>query len=155
MRAAGMAIESHTHSHPFLSELSEGELRDELRRSRDLLGENLGEAPSMIALPGGDRPRDGFDGIIAEEGYRVVANSRWGLNRVRAGETIRLVRRCTVRGEMHPLVYLSALRGDAWLASRKRTRELTLAGLRRSLGPSRYARWRRGLLDFAGAWLTA
>ena len=152
MRAAGMAIESHTHTHPFLSELSEPQLRDELRRSRDLLQEHLGsEAPSMLALPGGDAPRRSLRRIIAEEGFSTVATSRWGKNRGDLGAAVRYVRRCTVRDELNDQEFLEIISGNSWLGMRKHTREAVLAFVRRSLGPTRYAKYRRQLLDSIGA----
>lgn len=151
MRAAGMSIESHTHTHPFLSELDAAALRDELRRSRELLDEHLEQRTSMIALPGGDAPRRELRGMLADEGYAVVATSRWGANRgAREGNPL-FVRRCTVRGESSDAAFIDIARGDVWLALKKRARESILAALRTSLGPTRYARWRRSVLDTAGA----
>lgn len=148
MRSAGMAIESHTHSHPFLSELSESALRDELRRSRELLCEQLGEESTMLALPGGDPPRAPLQRLLMDEGYRTVATSRWGVNDgSQRGGAVNLVRRCTIRGEMADHEFLAVANGNLWLRIRKGAREGTLGFLRRSLGPTRYARWRRGLLD--------
>lgn len=150
MRAAGMAIESHTHSHPFLSELGADALRDELRRSRDLLNEKLDQRTSMLALPGGDAPRRELRGMLVDEGYAVVATSRWGVNRGdRTGHPL-YVRRCTIRGEPSDAAFMAIARGNAWLALKKRSRESMLAALRSSLGPTRYARWRRRVLDAAG-----
>lgn len=148
MSAAGMAIESHTHSHPFLSEVNEANLRDELRRSRDLLCEKVGgQQPTMIALPGGDAPRAPLRQVFADEGYRVVATSRWGRNRDEGGALLHYVRRCTVRGDLGDREFLDVVNGDRWLGARKRARESTLAAVRRVLGPTRYARWRRSVLD--------
>lgn len=148
MRDAGMAIESHTHTHPFLSELNEQKLRDELARSRDAIAEQLGAAPTMIALPGGDAPRRELRHIIAREGYDLVASSQWGVNR-RGDEKLRWIRRCTVRGESGDQAFVSIATGDRWLRLRKHARETTLALMRRSLGPTRYARLRRGFLERA------
>lgn len=150
MRDAGMAIESHTHTHPFLSELSEQQLRDELARSRDEIAHQLGAGPTMLALPGGDAPRPELRKIIVTEGYEVVASSRWGLNRYNVDERPPLIRRCTVRGEMGDGAFISVARGDPWVRLRKHVRERSLALLRRSLGPSRYARLRRNLLHTVG-----
>ena len=151
MRDAGMAIESHTHTHPFLSELGAAALRDELCRSRELLGEKLGIESRMLALPGGDAPRSALLGEIGEAGYRVVATSRWGVNADRRAESVQWIRRCTVRGEPGDREFLAIATGDPVLRLRKHAREGTLAFIRRSLGPSRYARWRRGVLDAAGS----
>jgi hypothetical protein len=152
MAAAGMSIQSHTHQHPFLSELSEGPLRDELRRSRDLLDAQLGQRTAMLALPGGDAPRPDLRRVMHEEGFTVVATSRWGINRSSSTDSVPMyVRRCTVRGEPDDALFSAVVRGSGWLRLKKRSRERFLAFVRSSLGPSRYARWRRGLLNAASS----
>ena len=152
MHAAGMSIQSHTHTHPFLSELDAIPLRDELRRSRDLLDEHLEQRTSMIALPGGDAPRAELRQLIWEEGYRIVASSIWGTNSpFVAGTSTRYIRRCTVRGAPSDDAFRAIVRGSAWLRIKKRSRERVLAFVRSMLGPTRYARWRRGFLDSAGS----
>jgi peptidoglycan/xylan/chitin deacetylase (PgdA/CDA1 family) len=147
MRAAGMAIQSHTHTHPFLSELDAPKLRDELRRSRETLDEQLDQRTNMIALPGGDAPAATLQGLLAEEGYDVVATSRWGRNRSGVGPPPHYVNRCTVRGDPDPASFTAIVTGDPWLTLTKQTRERVLAFVRASLGPSRYARWRRRFLN--------
>lgn len=147
MRAAGMSIQSHTHTHPFLSELDAAGVREELRRARDLLDSKLGQRTTMIALPGGDAPRTALRRIIAEEGYEVVAMSRWGTNGPLDARKPFNVKRCTVRGNPDDATFSAIVRGDAWLKIRKQAREHVLAFVRASLGPSRYARWRRSVLN--------
>jgi peptidoglycan/xylan/chitin deacetylase (PgdA/CDA1 family) len=147
MRASGMSIESHTHSHPFLSELDVGHLGDELRRSRELLDEKLEQRTTMIAFPGGDAPRVALRGLLAEEGYEVVATSRWGTNAARDEPMPRYIRRCTVRGQPSVSTFAAMVMADRWLSLKKQAREGVLAFMRSSLGPSRYARWRRRFLD--------
>ena len=147
MAAAGMSIQSHTHTHPFLSELDEHRLRDELCRSRDLLDEQLQQRTTMIAFPGGDAPRPALRHVLAEEGYDVVGTSRWGRNPARGGGRPWYVKRCTVRGAPPDAHFSAIVTGDRVLSLKKQTRERVLAFLRSSLGPSRYARWRRRFLD--------
>ncbi|HWA59384.1 MAG TPA: polysaccharide deacetylase family protein, partial [Gemmatimonadales bacterium] len=96
MKAAGMSIQSHSRSHPFLSELEAPALRAELEESRRRLDDELGQETDTLALPDGDRPRRALRGLIRSAGYRVVATSRWGVNRGRPGEAgLTWVRRCT------------------------------------------------------------
>ena len=151
MAAAGMSIQSHTHSHPFLSELSADALRDELRRSRDILDERLEQRTSMLALPGGDAPRADLRGIMLEEGFTVVGTSRWGINRRVGGSVPLYVSRCTVKGDSTDAMFDAVVRGSAWLRVKKQSREGVLAFVRSTLGPTRYARWRRGFLDVANS----
>lgn len=152
MRDAGMSIQSHTHTHPFLSELNGDTLRDELRRSRDLLDHHLGpsQRTTMIALPGGDLPRRPLRSVFADEGYEVVATSRWGVNRLAPGSPS-YVRRCTVRASPDDGTFAATVLGNPWLAARRGMREHVLGAIRRTLGPTRYARWRRDALSLAGS----
>ena len=53
MRAAGMAIGSHTWSHRNLAHLSIGAAEADLRRSREVLEQRLGEPVGAIAYPWG------------------------------------------------------------------------------------------------------
>ncbi len=151
MRAAGMSIQSHTRTHPFLSELGASALAEELRGAKTELDHELGQETDTLALPGGDFPRGRFAPLVLEAGYRVVATSAWGVNRGdrgRAGWTE--VRRCTVRGEPPLDEFRRILAGDPSLGRVRRGRERVLGTLRRSLGPSRYARWRRWFLEAMG-----
>ncbi len=150
MKAAGMSIQSHTHSHPFLSELDATRLRAELRTSREILDERLEQQTTMIAYPGGDAPRAGLRGMLVEENYEVVATSRWGRNSATAAARPRFIRRCTVRGAPDEDLFEATVTGDVWLSMKKQARERILSFVRSSLGPSRYARWRRGVLNTAG-----
>lgn len=149
MKSAGMSIQSHTHTHPFLSELDERALHEELRESKAILDDKLEQATDMLALPGGDPPRAAFRHMVREAGYAVVATSHWGANpdRVPPGGGPLRLHRCTVRGAPALQHMRRILAADWWLGRRRRLREAVLSATRRSLGPSRYARWRRHLLD--------
>lgn len=152
MKAAGMSIQSHTRSHPFLSELDRRAVLDELCGSKEALDQALGQSTESVALPGGDFPPPGAGKLFREAGYTVVATSRWGANHIQGrGEPLPLlVRRCTVRGTPGEPEFRRVLAGDRWLSVRRRAREAALGALRSSLGASRYAAWRRRFLDAAG-----
>jgi peptidoglycan/xylan/chitin deacetylase (PgdA/CDA1 family) len=149
MRAAGMEVQSHSSSHPFLSELGANDLTAELRGSKDVLDDGLAQDTDMLALPGGDWPRRALRGLIAAAGYRVVATSRWGTNTwSRTGpDSLAEIRRCTVQGVTGAEAFKHIITADATLGRRRLVRETTLALLRRTLGPTRYAAWRKTLLD--------
>jgi peptidoglycan/xylan/chitin deacetylase (PgdA/CDA1 family) len=146
-KAAGMSIQSHTRSHPFLSELTAEELGNELAGSRAILDDQLGQQTTTLALPGGDPPRSALREQIAAAGYRIVANSRWGVNRARTSGSITWVNRCTIRGRMADDRFARVAQGDPWISATRQVREAVLRALRNSLGPTRYARWRRQLLQ--------
>lgn len=152
MKAAGMSIQSHTHTHPILSELGAKELKDELERSKAELDAALGQDTDTIALPQGDRPRSRLWHLFADAGYRVVATSHWGVNRVAAprdDEPLR-VHRCTVKGAPPLSYYRRVLAGDRRVGLRRWLRERSLGGIRAVLGTSRYLTVRRHVLDLIG-----
>jgi len=146
MKAAGMSIQSHTRTHPFLSELDPAALREELYGSRAELDQQLGQRTHALALPGGDPPRAPLRGALAEAGYTVIATSRWGVNPDTRAAGPLWVRRCTVRGRVSGADFRRIVEGDQLIAWRRRLREGVLRGLRTSMGPTRYARWRRRVL---------
>ncbi len=153
MKAAGMSIQSHTHSHPFLVELSEADVVEELRVSKDRLDQELGQNTNEISLPNGDFPRRPVRSLLAEIGYQLVGTSRWGANPVDGSvsgtDSPVFVRRCTIRGAAPIGYFKQVLSGDPWLAVRRRLRYGLLRAVRTTLRPSRYARWRRRLLNAA------
>lgn len=149
LASLGMSVQSHTKSHSFLSELGEGELRRELAESKAAIDEALGQETTEISLPGGNAPRRARWHLFREVGYRLVAGSRWGRNADVVGDTVdgSWVRRCTVRGSIDVEEAERILAGDRSLALKRIPREMTLNALRAALGASRYARWRRKVLD--------
>ena len=150
MRAAGMSIQSHTRSHPFLSELSPDALEHELTGSKRELDEALDQDTDSLALPGGDAPRDAWRARIAAAGYRVVATSRWGLNSPAEGPGPLEIRRCTVRGAPSAAEFDRLLRAESSLFMQRQAREFVLHATRSALGPTRYARWRHTALSTLG-----
>jgi peptidoglycan/xylan/chitin deacetylase (PgdA/CDA1 family) len=54
LAARGHAIGSHSHTHPaYMGRLPRAEVLEEWSRSREVLGELLGEAPAIASVPGG------------------------------------------------------------------------------------------------------
>jgi peptidoglycan/xylan/chitin deacetylase (PgdA/CDA1 family) len=140
----GMSVQSHTKSHPFLSELNETALIAELAGSKEVLDRELGHQTTEISLPGGDFPPRPLRHLLYRCGYSTVASSRWGRNHdVSRGA----LRRCSMRGELTVEKAQRILDGDAPLAFSNYTKELALNSLRRTLGAGRYARWRRRFLE--------
>ncbi len=142
----GMSVQSHSWSHPFLSECGARRLERELGDSKKRLDDELGQDTTEIAFPGGDAPARRLRPLIAAAGYRTAVGTRWGVN---AGPPDRgkFVRRCTVRGRLTRELADRYVRADAGLAWRNHPKEVVLRSLRTTLGPSRYARWRRNVLD--------
>ena len=53
IRAAGIDLGAHTHTHPFLAELEPTEARAEILRSRDELSQHIGEPVPLFSYPYG------------------------------------------------------------------------------------------------------
>ncbi len=148
MKSSGMSVQSHTLTHPFLSELEPAELYTELRDSKARLDDRLDQNTACLALPGGDMPTPPLRYILKDAGYSVVATSRWGSNDCReSSHSPRFIRRCTLRGEPPEKRFQRIAVGDWRLTVARRVRDGTLGGLRRAVGPTRYSRWRRLVLD--------
>lgn len=82
MIAGGMAIGSHTHSHPVLGQLELEEQRKELALSRARLIENLGVDIDALAYPVGDSNSYSAQTqqIANETGYQVAFSFHGGSN---------------------------------------------------------------------------
>ena len=76
LRDSGLAIGSHTYSHPNLARLARGEAEHELRRSRDVISDKLGCAIDLLAYPFG-KPNVHFTSATTDvarmTGYRLAA----------------------------------------------------------------------------------
>jgi peptidoglycan/xylan/chitin deacetylase (PgdA/CDA1 family) len=146
MRAAGMSIQSHTHTHPFLSELAPAAARAELEDSRRMLDRELDQQTTTISLPNGDAPRGWTVADFEAAGFRWVATSEFGAN---AGLP-RRIRRYTVRRETRLADFERMVTTLPSTLSREGLRLSVLRMARSALGVSRYARLRRRVLRLAG-----
>jgi len=95
MRDAGMEIQSHGHSHAFLSQLAPDELREELVRSRTVLEEQLESPVRILACPGG-RYNGRVLRMASEVGYLGVCTSRPGHGAHSPREDLRVFDRLVV-----------------------------------------------------------
>jgi peptidoglycan/xylan/chitin deacetylase (PgdA/CDA1 family) len=152
MARAGMSVQSHTHTHPFLSELSSVDVTRELRESKARLDAELGQSTAALSLPNGDWPRGWSARDFARAGYPVVATSDWGANAAarELGDGARVVRRYTVRRQTTEDDVAALLERLPSPLSPEGIRLGALRRLRAALGPSRYARWRRRALELLG-----
>lgn len=86
MRRAGMGIGSHTHSHRVLNTLQAADLQHELRGSRVLLEQRLGEPVTTIAYPVG-KSIAGLPWVkqaLADAGYELGFTTTPGTNAIGA-----------------------------------------------------------------------
>ena len=153
MAAAGMSIQSHTVTHPFLSESGGVEAERELVASRSTIETETGYPCTTLALPGGDAPRGWRAADYARAGYRCVATSRWGPNRGPtnpSGGGVIFVRRYTVRRETPDGFLLRLASAEEPAYGVEGLRQTALHWLRSAVGATRYARWRREALQILG-----
>lgn len=142
----GMSVQSHSFSHPFLSECSLERLRHEFGESKARLDRELRQDTVEVAFPGGDPPSSGLEHAIYEAGYHVAVGTRWGRNTGTPAKG-RFIKRCTVRGDITHDLARRYVHFDRWLATSQYLKETPLRTVRRTLGPTRYARWRKAMLD--------
>lgn len=86
LRAAGMEIGAHTHSHPILSGLSEHEAESDVAKGKSVLEAILGEQVTSFAYPNGNTQRDlGVRDaeIVKRLGFVGAATTDWGTATVR------------------------------------------------------------------------
>lgn len=129
VQAQGVAIGSHTHTHPALAREGSERRRLELRRSREILTRELGEAPLAISYPHGSWD-DEVVGIAREEGYVLGFTTEDGLGCPGRTEPLALPR-TNISRRTGPSAFALRMRPwfarvDRWRHSRGRAR---LAGV--------------------------
>jgi peptidoglycan/xylan/chitin deacetylase (PgdA/CDA1 family) len=94
MHSVGMGIHSHSHDHVVLSRLATPALKNQLRRSKELLESHISAAVEFLAVPYGFVNRRVVT-IAQEVGYKAVCHSlNWP-----AHPKARLIPRVAVYGE--------------------------------------------------------
>ena len=72
---------SHTHTHPMLIDLSEGQIREELTVSKNLIEKATGKTVNSLAYPNGEYLPEIFP-IVADCGYKSAFTTEIGPNKV-------------------------------------------------------------------------
>ncbi len=93
---AGMSVQSHTLTHPFLKQLGDEEVRRELGQSKKIIEGQIGEKVEFISLPHGSYGRN-YRRIAEEEGFMAGCSSIAGINGTLTDRY--LLRRIHVSGE--------------------------------------------------------
>jgi peptidoglycan/xylan/chitin deacetylase (PgdA/CDA1 family) len=140
MAALGMSIQSHGMDHRYLDEMSAVEVDDDLRRSKGMIEDRLGQPVCLFAPPGGRRS-PGLAGAAQALGYRRVCSSRpgwWHRNGTQAEVPRMAVLASTSLAQWQR--WAQQRNSELW---RQRSRYETLAWAKRLLGKQRYERWRR------------
>ncbi|MFJ1708821.1 polysaccharide deacetylase family protein [Kitasatospora sp. NPDC088346] len=115
LRAAGVAIGNHTHSHPCLDRCADATVRTEVAEAHRLLTGWLGEAPTAFAYPNGNRD-ERTEALLGELGYRLgfLFNHRHDallppdplrINRLRINSDTTRHRFDTILSGLHPAVH--------------------------------------------------
>jgi len=79
MEEGGMSFGGHTHTHPMLSCLTAAEQADELKKSKEILENNLRTKIRAFAYPYGDYNRDTVN-ILKDNGYVCAVTTDVGVN---------------------------------------------------------------------------
>jgi peptidoglycan/xylan/chitin deacetylase (PgdA/CDA1 family) len=116
LRAAGVAIGSHSMSHRSLARISPAEAREEVLRSRELLARRLGVEVRAFAYPFGTRADFGPETarVLSECGYRCAFHSMHGA--IRRGMDPIALPRIKIEGGEGLWMFQLSTRGamDAW-----------------------------------------
>lgn len=91
MDAAGFSVESHTVTHPILTNAPDEQLRRELCDSRARLADELRRPASLFCYPNGDEDAR-VRREVARAGYRAAVTTRPGLNDARRSDPFALRR---------------------------------------------------------------
>ncbi|MFI9807083.1 polysaccharide deacetylase family protein [Streptomyces sp. NPDC052301] len=122
LASGGVEIGGHSHTHPQLDQLTDGELRTELGRCTDIVAEELGAPPVSFAYPYGYSSRRVRQAVRAA-GYAQALAVGNGLARRRQGPYA--LQRVTVRRGTGVEEFERLLQGRAVARSFARDRALT------------------------------
>ncbi|HWR57552.1 MAG TPA: polysaccharide deacetylase family protein, partial [Thermodesulfovibrionales bacterium] len=102
----GVIFGSHSRTHPFLTALSEKELRDETEVSKTAIEEKLKSPVEFFCYPYGDY-NEGVLSAVREAGYRAAITMRRGY--VFMNDNPFEIRRVSIKLKTHPLSFLYRL----------------------------------------------
>jgi len=143
MQRAGMSIESHSHTHRFLSDLEPHDLRGELETSRRILQDRLQGEVRFVSCPGGRYSRKVLDAAM-DAGYLGVCTSAPGLNDWVRGQPPRTLDRFLVSATTPLETFAKIVRGDRGYVGGQVRRHRAKALVKGLLGNQAYDRlWRR------------
>jgi len=143
MADSGMSIQSHTMSHPFLSDLSPEQIRWELAESKSILEDKLGRPVNYLALPGG-RYSSTAKKIAEEIGYQAVCTSKVGYNTSKTN--LYALRRWTIKRNTSISTFRSIIQMNPLTTLQYKTGYFILNSLKRALGNKSYVAVRKKLL---------
>lgn len=143
MKNAGMSIESHSHTHRFLSDLNDAELLVELETSRRLLEDCVQSEVRFVSCPGGRYSRRVLDSALAI-GYFGVCTSAPGLNEPVRGQPPKKLNRFLVSAATRLETFAKIVNGEEGFVRSEILRHRTKSMIKRLLGNDLYYNlWRR------------
>lgn len=83
MSLSGMEIQSHTHKHRNLSELSKKEILEDLALSKEILEQRINKKIDVLALPYGRGDNKSVKEIALSLGYLFICTSNHGGNNIK------------------------------------------------------------------------
>jgi peptidoglycan/xylan/chitin deacetylase (PgdA/CDA1 family) len=91
LAAEGVALGSHSRTHPLLNRLAPADAAEEILGSLDDLEREIGPTPRVFAYPAGGID-SGVTTVLAEEGFEIAFLTRRGLNDLTRADWLRLRR---------------------------------------------------------------
>jgi len=133
--ARGWTVGAHGHTHRYLTDADDWQLKAELHTSRDILTRILGRPPAHMSLPGG-RWNSRVLAAVKEAGYLSLCNSVVALNSVRPDEFA--VSRIAILRGFDATEVVQAADGDWRFFWKQQARKGLLDAAKRVLGNKRY-----------------
>lgn len=143
MNKAGMRVESHSHTHRFLSDLSRIELREELATSRTILEDRLQTEIRFVSCPGGRYHRRVLDEAL-DLGYHGVCTSAPGLSLLGHGSPSQMLNRFLISATTSLETFAKIVRADKHYVQRAILGNRAKEAVKALLGSRRYdSLWQR------------
>ncbi len=142
----GMSIQSHGYDHVYMTHLETDKLAKTLIQARELIGDSIGKAVSLLAPPGGRMPLD-LVAIAQDCGYRHVLSSRPG--RISDIEACNALPRMAVTSSLALPTLSRWLGGGRTALAPERVRYAALSMAKQIMGDARYERMRARALNSA------
>ena len=140
MHKHGISIQSHSMTHPYLTELPEEAVQWELRESKRALEALLGSPIEFLAIPSGAYNRR-IKRIASETGYKAVYCIRKGSNN--NGSDLYALRRMVIRRDFTIEDFKRSL--EPFDAFRDRIMGFFQVILLKLIGPTQLCRFRNGI----------
>ena len=144
MADMGMSIQSHSHEHKYITDLSLEGVRFQLTESKRILESIISKRVEVFAPPGG-RINSKVEKIAADTGYKVIANSRPGL--WDTDDSMMNIPRFAILNSTTTSLFHAWLLGHKWSVYKVVTKYKLTKIIKKSLGNNRYDRLRKFIIE--------